>query len=486
MVIKTPQEIYEDFREWFYDHLNKFESWDEYRIEHLRQSSDFKYNRSYYPEQVVNQMYDAIQDSFFAEFSFLKRYNPKYQVEYQQMLKGRSSHDRFELESPQKGFKIQVELFNIPREELWYPNVARTINVHSALHSLAMFIKEKDHPAYKDRQIAQYMRPLLTHPGDREYTLYYLQKFNYPTVVLSRLENLSWLMQINGLPKMGVFGGRWCTRILKLEPSVLFFKEFFYPWEYKLTKAELVNYCKRYKVKCTGNRGAIVKTIKQFLKGLERLGIVTVPPPTKTMYYSDDTPYQIYKWNNIEKAWAMVDYSSAKIPRYVWVKEEKTWKPLNSVLQIKNIVQLIGINKYHSGKRRIDNPNVTYAPISVPHAHFFIYQFYPIFSETPDDMTRIIRECGVPIRRNPFEQKYDIFYQEEFVEVTEKEYRYGCILCPYKGKKYYEDLRDNHPDLYYYCQLLRLLGSARKIMKKGAEYHYYPRKTGDPIMKTTF
>jgi len=58
-------------------------------------------------------------------------------------------------------------------------------------------------------------------------------------------------------------------------------------------------------------------------------------------------------------------------------------------------------------------------------------------------------------------------------EGKKKKLRFGCSLCPYKTEGFYKLLKDRHPEIYYYARFLKLLGSARNLVKEGKEYYYF-------------
>ncbi|MHA1454866.1 MAG: hypothetical protein ACTSR5_02615 [Promethearchaeota archaeon] len=71
------------------------------------------------------------------------------------------------------------------------------------------------------------------------------------------------------------------------------------------------------------------------------------------------------------------------------------------------------------------------------------------------------------LKKNP----YDVMYRE--YEGKKKKLRFGCSLCPYKTEGFYKLLKDRHPEIYYYARFLKLLGSARNLVKEGKEYYYF-------------
>ena len=50
--------------------------------------------------------------------------------------------------------------------------------------------------------------------------------------------------------------------------------------------------------------------------------------------------------------------------------------------------------------------------------------------------------------------------------------RHGCFLCPFAGRKYYEELRQRNPALFAECQRLMAKGS---LDWDDPRYHYYPK-----------
>ena len=462
------QTSYNKFREAFIQYLDGFDIWDEYR-DYLN-SKNIRYDKSNFIEKYILEFYAIITNNFLEKYPYLRKYS-------------HPTKNHLYIYSKRGSVKVKVELYNgLNISDLYYPNMKRCINLHSARHSVALFLQEKDNPHYINSQFALYMRPLLTHPGDKEYTLYYISMYNFPMAILTRQENLSWLLQVNGLHKKEQGGGgRWCTRVFKIEPARLFYREFFYSWQYKLTSNELKEYCKKYNISYKSNikKNDLVQLIENRLKS-KSFFTEHIPSPNKNKYVRDITKYPLYKYNSYYKEWAMIDTITNEFPEYEKVTETvgnskrfKGWRKTGDIIKVNNLIQLIGINKYHSGKRRIDNPNMCYAPLCIKYLpkHFYIYQYYPIYDITPEHMQKIINSSKIPIKNNPFEQEHNISYEKEII-AAEKEQRFGCIICPYKQISYYKDLMQNYPFQYFYCMSIRLIASAKNILREGREYWY--------------
>lgn len=476
---KKAEALYNDFRSRFYDHLSRFNSWDEYRTTYLSRYK-VRFDKSEFTEEYLRYFYSVLTERFLDRNKFLRPY-------------ALPSKDSFVIPTTTRMIKIRVELYNIKREDLFYPFYLECLNVHSARHSLAMFLKEGVfNQKNAGRQFALYMRPLLTYPGDKEYTLYYLSLFDFPTVILTRLENLAWLLQVNGLMKIGVFGGRWCSRIFKVEPATLFYKEFFWAWQYKLSKSELVKYCEinRIPYKTSYSRDQLVITIENYLKTPPLIG-AKVTPPNKNKVIWNQTKYPLYRYNATLKEWAAVDTITNEFPKYEPIvemrgtsKRFRGWRDTGEKLRVDNLIQLIAINKWHSGKRKVQNPNMSIAPLSNVNSNFLIYQYYPLYEETPKRMFQLIQKSPISIKPNPYEVEHPILYDgfEHGIEETEQEHRFGCIICPYKTLEYYRYLKEHYPFEYFYCLSVRLIASARTILEEGREYWYEGKDVENPIM----
>jgi len=121
----------------------------------------------------------------------------------------------FTLKSPRSSYKIQVELFNCNRSLLHA--VKKVICLHSAPHSVALFLKMKD-----SADLALYCHPLLAFKEEKDYVLAYTSKYEYPLAVLSVLDTLDNLFVRNGVP---THFRRWCTRIFKIQATKLFYRK---------------------------------------------------------------------------------------------------------------------------------------------------------------------------------------------------------------------------------------------------------------------
>jgi 3'-phosphoadenosine 5'-phosphosulfate sulfotransferase (PAPS reductase)/FAD synthetase len=460
--IEDPEQLYRACMKLYIDQIVQFETWDDYRA-WLNESLERRFNPNYLPEQLLEIFRTRIRDSFFGKFKFLRKYNPHY-PEYSQLIQECRSYETFPLASREEKLKMNVELFDLTINDLYYPNLRRLINCHSALHSLVMFLLMKDTRSYVNQQAVLHMEPLLTYPGDREYTLYYSRLYHFPIIIIKLQMNLAWLMEVNGNPSRFT---RWCTRYFKIFPSKIFLKTFFYPWEYKLTKDQLLAYCGKYNIKYlkSMNRKRIIALIKEQIqqKGLSGMQLSA---PGKTRYELDDTKYPFFKWNNITKEWAMGDILMNEVPEYTFNNKQKDWQPTGQKVQANNIIQLVAIAKYQSTERQYMNPNISLHTIADPKIHFFIYEYHPIYAinDTPaETMNKIVEEFSnklkqqgqLGIAKNPYELQYGL-------SIT-KETRFGCIICPNKPKRYYERLKESGQFNFWYCRLIELMGSVRRL-----------------------
>jgi len=125
--------------------------------------------------------------------------------------------ETFYIETPKSKRKIRVELFNFNRANL--SMVKRVICVHPANHSVSLFLKMKD-----KADLCLYCHPLLSDSNAKEFVIYFTQKFKYPLAILTKEESIEELFRKNGVPTKF---RRWCTRIFKIEPTLLFYKTFF-------------------------------------------------------------------------------------------------------------------------------------------------------------------------------------------------------------------------------------------------------------------
>jgi len=450
---KRAKEKYLYWRTKLYSVINRFDSWDEYKNKILYKSTDVRFDKSDLIQRGIDDLRSLMNDVYFAKYPFFKKYNPNYE-EFDKFISKLEYYEKNIIHPKGAKLKYSKEVFNITEDKIFYPNIRYLVSAHSGLHSLATIVyclrswKRKN-------QLVIYFEPLLTHPGDREYLLYFSLLFDLPVVILKRLENLAWLLQVNMLPTL--FSARWCTRTFKIEPNYHFCKNFFCPPEYKLTKKQYREY--------------IAKKNQKKLLG-ERIS-------EDTRYVKTDDVFEISKWDNNNKKWYDELYPSNIIPMYEPIykhvgfrKRVDDFKLLEKKLIPDNVIEMIGIATYQSPSRAKMNPNVRLHPISQPEKNFRIYQHYPIFYTNYEKMIQLIRDTGFKIRTNPYEKEYSDLYGM-WSKKKQKETRFGCVLCPHKSAKYYYTLKEKFPEAYFFAQYIRLVGSVQNIFKKGTEYFYF-------------
>ena len=127
-----------------------------------------------------------------------------------------SKREKMIIETPRSKRKVLVELYNCNIEYL--KTVGKVICIHPANHSVALFLQMKD-----KADLCLYCHPLLAKETSKDFVISYTQKFNYPLVILTRIENIEDLCRENGCPTRF---RRWCTRMFKIEPVRLFYKPF--------------------------------------------------------------------------------------------------------------------------------------------------------------------------------------------------------------------------------------------------------------------
>jgi hypothetical protein len=458
--------IYLKYREIYLKHLSKYSSWEEYLQNWLNQSDEFRFDNTYFVEKLIEDLRERMEIVFFSKYPFFKQFNPKFE-EYKDFLNSLKYHDEFFIISKLGARKVKIELFDIRREDLYYPNIKIVYSCHSALHSLAMLVKGITDNRVAKPDLVFYQEPLTTHPGDREYVMYYTNLFKIPLVIGKRQENISWLLEKNGVPKIGKLG-RWCSRIFKTEVAELFYLDFFYPLQYKLTKPQYQEYVRKQ------------REARLFGKEL----------PKSTHYHQLDTPFQISNWDNEKKEWIGSSIFTNSFPiyekKYKHVPEKKDpskmrevfdtyGKKIGEYLTPYNIVQMVGINKFQSRNRALANPNIILWEGAKPDSNFLIYQHYPLFHESYFDMLYLIRNSGKKIKTNPYDVEYNMLFQPG-TDVPQHENRFGCVYCPYKAGDYYILLKEKFPEAYYFCNFLRLVGSARTILKGEKEYYWWDER----------
>ena len=120
------------------------------------------------------------------------------------------------IESLRNTWKLQANLYNC--DENYLKTVKNVVCIHPANHSVSLFLKVKD-----SCDLALYCHPLLAKESSKDFIIEYTQKYKFPLVILTRMETLAFLLRKNGVPHKY---RRWCTRIFKIEPTILFYKTF--------------------------------------------------------------------------------------------------------------------------------------------------------------------------------------------------------------------------------------------------------------------
>ena len=128
----------------------------------------------------------------------------------------KSTYQQIIIETPRSKRQMLVELYNCDVEYL--KTVKKVLSIHPANHSVAMFLKFMD-----TADLCLYCHPLLAKEEAKQYVINYTQKYNYPLAIITRMEDIEELMRKNGVPHQF---RRWCTRMFKIEPTLLFYKTF--------------------------------------------------------------------------------------------------------------------------------------------------------------------------------------------------------------------------------------------------------------------
>jgi hypothetical protein len=236
LAIREFASFYDELREKYIAYLSNFSDWESY-LEHSKANAC---DPKYYPEIFLQQFKSEVEELYFEQNEFLRPYHPNCS-EFQEFCTG-SDYTTFKIKSKLGGIRVQVELFNIAKDELYFPRVKWIASVHSALHSLGMLVHVQKSYDFNNHRIALHEVPRLTHVGDREFTSYFSQKLNSPMVILSREENTANTLERNGAPKIGDIKGRWCSRTEKIEPKRLFMERFFFPVEQKMPINNVVEF----------------------------------------------------------------------------------------------------------------------------------------------------------------------------------------------------------------------------------------------------
>jgi 3'-phosphoadenosine 5'-phosphosulfate sulfotransferase (PAPS reductase)/FAD synthetase len=126
--------------------------------------------------------------------------------------------------------KIRVKTYGLLNGEkfmkshITLDNISAIMAIHDASHSVALFLTHKD----LSKTVAIHSIVPFVFPTSLPYVLYYTQKYNFPLITTEVVTPVRELLQKNLLMKQfkGSQGGRWCTRVYKIEPSRYLLREF--------------------------------------------------------------------------------------------------------------------------------------------------------------------------------------------------------------------------------------------------------------------
>lgn len=123
------------------------------------------------------------------------------------------------------------------------------------------------------------------------------------------------------------------------------------------------------------------------------------------------------------------------------------------------VIEYIGIQEFQSKDRKEMNPELKEDAKS--QKRYKIYSELPIFYETEEFNTKMLEDAGI----------------KAFGDSIRGYNRYGCFLCPFAGKNYYENLKENDPETYNRCDELMELASEKQIIEgsRKSRYYYYPK-----------
>lgn len=149
---------------------------------------------------------------------------------------------------------------------------------------------------------------------------------------------------------------------------------------------------------------------------------------------------------------------------------------------LKGITQLKGMTKFQSSKRNklymghqidivsddtlLKKTKLGNATKQDYNKFFYCYQRLPIFEMTDQTIEEIIKKEGL-IRNPPENILYYTF--DGNTGIVDVERPHGCVMCPFRSKYWYHFLKRRFPDLYDYCNTLRLYSSTNRTN----EYWYF-------------
>ncbi|MHA1670188.1 MAG: hypothetical protein ACTSV5_06360, partial [Promethearchaeota archaeon] len=177
LALREFEQFYDDMRENYLEYISGFNgSWEDY-LENLKQHVC---DPKYYPEKLLQEFKSEIDEFFFEQYPFLKRYHPQ-SPDFRRFI-AENEYSSFHLKSKLGGVKVFVELINIAREDLHFPRIKYIASIHSGFHSLGMLAHVQNKYDFKNHGISLHEVPKLTHVGDREYTTYYCEQLKSPLV----------------------------------------------------------------------------------------------------------------------------------------------------------------------------------------------------------------------------------------------------------------------------------------------------------------
>jgi len=217
------------------------------------------------------------------------------------------------------------------------------------------------------------------------------------------------MLERNGVPKIGNFGGRWCSRTDKTEPVGLLYGKQFYPTDWKiqygLTKAQLLKVMDKQKISYSKKlKNAKKHEVMEFALDKFKNGKLT--SQFKSQYITQNDAYQESLFNKETKSWEL-QKEEAHMHTYYETIRNNTGRIQDyreyGVSPIDNVVEFIGIMKSQSPNRAKMNPNVKISNISKPNKQFYTYQHYPIFHLSYKDLKALVDPLH--LKPNPNNEK---------------------------------------------------------------------------------
>lgn len=343
------------------------------------------------------------------------------------------------------------------REDIIRENIDSIICLHDASHSVDLFLSFMD----QANTVALHSLVPFVFSTSLPYTLYYTQKYNYPLITTEVMIPVKQLLYDNLLPKTQTGkGGRWCTRVFKIEPSRVFYQAMGLKGITQLKGITRWQSSKRNKM----YQGHSIDLVS-----------------SKTLLNKIQLEKHRYQ---ILKTLADAEQTLPSISKLTGLMKKQIEKLLEILIAENKVTKQSDIYRINLDEAQSEIENEPKPSPEDLEKYFYVNQQLPIFEHTDEQIESNIKQHG--IKRNPPEEImiYKLFDWKKGEVVEER--CHGCIMCPFRNKMWYYYLKYRFPKLYELCNQWRIWGSGKRTEAGGEEYFYFYDPTrpevGDKIL----